>query len=186
MEPDEVTAHHRGALHALLSRLFLKELDAPLLRELTRPAIADVLEVLEPGFSAYVAAAVWDAERFEEEAAEYARLFLLPRGVSPYAAAWMQGDEGAIRADLEERITNLYEVLRVRPTDFGLGNVPSDHVGMLLALTAAAEATDASGDLTACCLALLAPWAPGFAARVADESHSPLYRAAGRLLGELL
>ncbi len=173
-----------GAIHALLSRIFLKEADAELMTELARPEIADVLEELEPGFAEYVRGP-WDDAKLEEEATEYARLFLLPRGVTPFATAWLEGDEGAIRADLEERIAVLYDALRVRPADFGLGNVPSDHVGMLLALTSVALQVDSSGGLAAKCDELTS-WVPHFAQRVAEESTSPLYRAAGRLTTSVL
>jgi len=175
-----------GAIYALLSRVFLKETDAALLHELARDEIAQIGESLAPGFRARIAPPHDDEARLEEEATEYARLFLLPGGVSPYAAGWMAGEEGAIRADLEERISNLYEVLRLRPADFGLGNVPSDHVGMLLALTAAAYGIEPSGDLANRCRALLKPWGATFGETLATTTESPLYRAAGRLLVILL
>jgi len=179
------TGQELGAVYALLSRVFLKEADAELMHELARPAIAEVLEALEPGFSAHIQPP-WDAARLEEAASEYARLFLLPGGVTPYAAGWMQGEEGAIRADLEEKIATLYDALRVRPADFGLGNVPSDHIGMLLALTSVALQVDASGGLAARSRALLDDWAPRFADRVHAASEDRLYRAAALLLREAL
>ena len=181
----EVTGHDLAAVYALLSRIFLKEADAELMDELARPEIADVLEALEPGFGAFVRAP-WDESRLEDEAAEYARLFLLPRGVPPYATAWRGGDEGAVRADLEEKIAVLHDVLRVRPADFGLGNVPSDHVGMLLALTSVALQVDTSGALAVKCADLTGDWVPRFAERVAAETTSPLYRAAARLTNSVL
>lgn len=182
---SEGTGKELGAVYALLSRIFLKEADAELVRELARPAIADVLETLEPGFAAYVAAP-WDDARLEQSAAEYARLFLVPGGVAPYAAAWMQGEEGAIRADLEEKINTLYDALQVRPADFGLGNVPSDHIGMLLALTSVALQVEASGGLAAQSRTLLDDWAPRFADAVIAQANDALYRGSARLLQRAL
>ena len=175
----------RSSLHGLLARLFLKEADPDLLRELARPEIAEVVEQLEPGFEAFVARD-FDEAALDELAAEYASLFLLPGGVSPYTAAWMEGEEGAVRAHLEEQITVIQQSLQIEAADFGLGKVPSDHIGMLLALAAVALEREPSGDLAERTLSLLAGWAPRFADEVAQRADSPLYRVAGRLLHETL
>ena len=177
----DATGQERGAVLGLLGRIFLKEVDAPFAADLAQPAIADVLESLEPGFKAHIEGS-WDTARLDEEAAEYARLFLLPKGVTPYAAGWIAGDEGAVRGELGERITTLHALLGVEPADFGFGNVPSDHIGMLLALAAVASERDASGDIAEPCVSLLEPWGTRFADRLATESRSPLYRAAAQLL----
>lgn len=173
----------------LLARIFLKEVDAELLGELARPEVAEVMEQLEPGFTAYVRGRDWDDAALQELAAEYARLFLLPEGVSPFAVKWMQGEEGAVRARLEDQISILYESLRVKPVDFGLGNVPADHIGMLLALTSVALETEPApkaGGLAARSQALIADWAPNFAAEMLEKTENPLYRAAAKLLPEAL
>ncbi len=139
---------------------------------------------LEPGFRSYIQAGTWDGAALAELAAEFARLFLLPGGVSPYGASWLQGDEGAVPAHLEGEIASLYDELAIRPHDFGLGNVPSDHIGMLLSLTAVALSVDVEGDLAARCDALLDPWAGSFGANVLAATDAPLYRAAAALLLE--
>ena len=181
---DQETGAARGAICGLLARIFLKEVDADFVASLARPEIADVFEALEPGFRPHLEGA-WDESRNDEEAAEYARLFLLPGGVTPFAAGWTDGDEGAVRADLGQRIGAVHALLAVEPADFGYGNVPADHVGMLLALVALAWERDASGGIAERAEALLAPWAPRFARRLQRESESPLYRGAGRLLETL-
>ena len=174
-----------AAVDQLLANLFLTEVDAELLRELAQPDIADMLDLLEPGLASYVRDTDWTEAALEELAAEYARLFLMPDGVSPYAASWMQGEEGAIRARLSDEISTLYEVLRLQPTDFGRGNVPADHIGMILALTAAALQTEVApkGEgLAGRAAGLIRPWAPQFSERLLEETGNPLYRGAGRLL----
>ena len=169
----------------LLARVFLKEADPDLLRALTRAEITEVLELLEPGFTTYVRNAGSERE-LDELAAEFAGLFLLPRGIPPYAASWMEGDEGTVRARLEDQISLLYQSLQMEPADIGLGNVPADHIGMLLALTSVALEREASGGLAGRSTALFEAWAPAFAAGVIREAKSPLYRAAARLLIEVL
>lgn len=171
----------RGAVCGLLARIFLKEVDAAFAAQLARPEIAEAFEALEPGFAAH-AARPWDEAAIDEEAAEYARLFLLPGGVTPYAAGWMDGDEGHVRADLANRIGSVHALLEVEPADFGFGNVPADHIGMLLALVSLAWEREPSGGLAARAEALLSDWARRFASALHRESDSPLYRAAAGLL----
>ena len=168
-------------VHALLARMLLKEADAGLLRDLARPEIADAMETLEPGFTAYVARDRTEAE-LDDLAAEYARLFLMPGGVSPFAAAWIQGDEGTVRSGLESEIADLHRLLEIAPADFGLGNVPADHIGMLLSLTVVALEKDPSGDLAARSRSLYQAWAPGFVDALLAKTGDPLYRAAAKLL----
>jgi len=178
-----------SAVYLLLANLFLREADATLLAELAKPDIADVLDLLEPGVAAYIRDTDWTPEAMNDLAAEYSRLFLMPEGVSPYAAQWMQGEEGAIRARLSDQITTLYEALRVEPADFGVGNVPSDQVGMLLALTSVALQTESAPKgkgLAGRAMDLMRDWAPRFADDVRENSESPLYRAAAGLLVHIL
>ena len=177
-----------SALHLLLANLFLREADADLLAQLAKPDIADVLELLEPGSRAWLQDTTWDEPALDELASEYARLFLLPGGVSPYAVAWMDGEEGNIRARLGDEIGSVMEALRVRPAEMGLGNVPSDHIGMLLALTAVALQTEeapAGGGLVGRIHDLMRAWAPAFADGLHEKADTPLYRAAARLLQQL-
>ena len=177
-----------SALHLLLANLFLREADAELLGQLAQPDIADVLELLEPGSRAWLQDTTWDAAALDELASEFTSLFLLPGGVSPYAVAWMDGEEGNIRARLGDEIGSLMESLRVRPAEMGLGNVPSDHIGMLLALAAVALQTEqdpAGGGLAGRVHDLMRPWTPAFAETLHEKADSPLYRSAARLLQQL-
>ncbi len=186
VRPDLPSGETLAPIEALLARVFLKEVDADLVAALAQPALADALEALAPGFRAFVCDRTWDVAAFDDEAAEYARLFLIPGGASPYAASGAAGAGGTVRAALQQEIAVLYETLRIAPRAFGLGNVPSDHIGMLLSLVSVARQQDRSGGLAAKAMALLTPWAPRFAASVADSTRSPLYCASARLLAQTL
>ena len=59
--------------------------------------------------------------------------------MSPYALGWIEGEAGALRAQLQTRIGGLLDDLGLRPADHGLGNLPLDDVGVLLALEAGSK-----------------------------------------------
>ena len=176
----------RSAVLSLLSRLFLREVDEALLRQLTREDIAATLEALAPGAAAEVTRALRDEGAREELDVEYCRLFLLPKGVSPFAAAWGWSDTQEQRAVLQDRIGGLFDRLRLRPQDSGLGHLPADHVGILLALASVALTGDEQGALADEALAILRAGRDRFAAAVAERTTSPLYRASALLLEEVL
>ena len=183
---DNLPASGRAAILSLLSRVLVKEVDEALLVELGRDDVAAVLESLAPGVTAEVARAVKDEAAREALDVEYCRLFVLPHGVAPYAVAWAGGEEGATRADLQSRIGGLMDDLALRPAAHGLGNLPLDHVGVLLALAAVADARGEEDELRAAAFDLLRPWGLRFAAALDTASRSALYRAAARLLAAVL
>ena len=176
----------RAAILSLLSRLLVREVDEPLLAHLCRPEIAEVLEALEPGVGAEIARAERDPGVREELDVEYCRLFLLPGGVSPFALAWAGVEAGAARATLQAEIGERLDLLGLRPGDHGLGNLPLDHVGVLLALAAVAEVRDPDGTAAADTRELLRPWGRRFAEALEGAAASGLYRAVARLLDAVL
>lgn len=178
----------RAGILSLLSRLLLEEVDVRLLEELSREEVRGGLEALEPGVGGEIAAAREDAAAREALDVEYCRLFVLPGGVPPYAAAWAAADDdpSAARFAHGERLGTLLDVLGLRLQDFGRGRVPADHAGIALALAAVAHAKDAEGDVAASALDLLRPWGARFAAALAARSEARLYAAAGRLLEQVL
>lgn len=179
-------AAERAAILSLLSRVIVREADAALLAHLSRPEIADVLERLEPGVGAEIERALAEPTAREDLDVEYCRLFLLPGGVPPFAVAWTGGEAGTVRARLQAEVGAVLEALALRPGDHGLGNLPLDHVGVLLALAAVAEAREPDGPLAAEALGLLRPWGGRFAAALAETSEAGLYRATARLLDTVL
>lgn len=176
----------RAAILSLLSRVLLTEVDDDLLDDLAREDVGEVLEVLEPGVGREIEAARKDAQAREALDVEYCRLFVLPGGVPPHAAAWAGDDPSAARVGYGERLGSLLDVLELRLQDFGQGRAPGDHVGIALALAAVAHTRDAEGDVAVAVLDLLRPWGPKFAEALAGRSEARLYAAAGRLLGEVL
>ena len=183
---DVLPAPGRAAVLSLLSRILLKEVDGPLLAQLGRDDVAGALDALDPGASAEIAAAARDEGAREALDVEYCRLFLLPGGVSPYALAWIGGEVGAARAGLQTRIGGLLDDLGLRPGDHGLGNLPLDHVGVLLALAAVAEERDPRGAQASRAAALLRPWGRRFAAALEAAAEAALYRASARVLAAVL
>ncbi len=176
----------RAAILSLLSRLFLREVDDALLGELAREDIAETLDTLAPGARAEVTAALEDESAREALDVEYCRLFILPKGVSPFAASWASDGPTMERAALEDRIGTLFDALRMRPRDGELGRLPADHVGILLALASVAETRDEQGALAEESLAILRAGQAPFASAVAEKTTSHLYRASALLLTEVL
>lgn len=177
-----------AAVHSLLARILLTEMDRSAIDSLCRDEVVDTLEQLRPGCARYLRDTAWDEASLDALAADYCTLFLLPKGVAPFAASWLDGDPAIARAELTERINEVLDALQVRPADFGMGNMPADHIGVLLALHALAL-QQGGRQLAARSQALLTPWAEDFAARLTDHAariEAPLYEAAGRLLTETL
>ncbi len=182
----DLPAAGRAAILSLLSRILVREVDGPLLAHLAREEIGGVLEVLDPTVTAEISEAARDETAREALDVEYCRLFLLPGGVSPYALGWVEGDAGASRAQLQTRIGGLLDDLGLRPAEHGLGNLPLDHVGVLLALAAVATERDPGGAAFVEALGLLCPWGERFAAALGARSNAALYRATARLLVAVL
>ena len=164
----------------------MKEVDESLLEELAREEISTVLETLDPAVTAEIAEALRDEASREALDVEYCRLFVLSGGVSPYALGWVGGEAGAARAELQTRIGGLLDDLGLRPAETGLGNLPLDHVGVVLALAAVALERDPDGDVSVEAFGLLKPWGARFAAALDAESNAALYRATARLLSAVL
>lgn len=183
---EDLPATGRAAILSLLSRILVREVDGSLLAQLEREEIRGVLETLDPAVTAEIAEAARDESAREALDVEYCRLFLLPGGVSPYALGWVGGEEGASRAELQARIGGLLDDLGLRPADHGLGNLPLDHVGVLLALAALTTERDPDGAASVEAFDLLCPWGLRFAAALEATSDAALYRATARLLADVL
>ena len=169
---------------SLLARLVLKEVDAELLEVLRAPDLVEALDQAVPGTRAFLARE-FGPEEFDDCAADFATLFLLPGGATPYAASYFEGDAGAARAQLANRVAEALDVLQIEPRDFGLGNVPMDHAGMLLALWAVAIDRATGTTLPERVQALLEPWLGTFAQAIVKTAKTPIYQATGEVLATL-
>lgn len=179
-----LTTAERAPIERCVARLVLRELDPAAAAQLGAPPLADLLAKLDPEVPASLNP--WTADREEAAREEFARLFLLPGGVSPCASAWLPGEREALGARLATLITRALEALgRRRAQD---DRLPLDHLALLLELVADAsaahdEATRAVGDIVR--REALGPWVARFGAALRAQAKLPIYRAAGTLL-ELL
>ncbi len=170
----------RAPIDFLLARLLLEELDAPLVDGLRRREVMTVLKTAEPGIDTYLEG--WEIDdRATASREEFARLFLLPGGVTPRASAWESGQGCAsdlvnhAMLDLGRRVT----------TESRVGNVPIDHLGFVLDLAAsAATSADSEDRKTGDRLYThaLGDWVVRFADALQSKAQTPVYRCVGRLV----
>ena len=174
----------KASLATLVAHLLLHEVDGPTLEVLRQEGVLEVLEKLEPGCRDYLAGREWGPADFDSAAAEYCRLFILPRGVPPYASAWLGGDPLVAGPRVAARAA---EVRRALGLEGAGGNPPDDHLGVLLTFLARAWQAGPAGEPVARVLTgeLLLPWTPAFSEALEREADGPLYRALGSLLGQL-
>lgn len=181
---------HRAPIYAWLARPLIGEVDAELWRELQREPFRTLLLRLEPSLEEGFGHALSEASR-NAHAEEFARLFLLPNGVSPFASSWLDGsglpERG--RDELTALVESGYAGFGRSPDDAGAwGRVPRDHVAMILDLVALAEFSSDRDDAEIAAHLdnqLVGDWIDRFARALAENARLPLYRALGRLLAEL-
>jgi TorA maturation chaperone TorD len=160
----------------LLSRVLLREPDAELEELLCASGLMSRLD--EEG--------ALDLEAYAEE---YTRLFLLPEGAPPFASAWLEGERERLGAQFVSFVNETLAALG-RETDHAApwGNLPRDHLGLLLDLSANAFASDDAEDHALgehFCQEAIQPWVGSFARALRDQSRLPLYRLAAELLLQL-
>ncbi len=165
-------------LYAFLSRLFALEIDRAWVSEIPAEAAA-LLDRLEPGTAAWLAD--FDDEVQESCAEEYARLFILPKGISLRAAAWLPGELATVGAEVSRWTQHYLDVLHLEVMAGPYGRLPLDHISLLLHLAGTAD--EAVGEELI--ERQIAPLVGRFGQRLAEHAQSPLYRAAGTLLQTL-
>ena len=176
----------RAPIDLLISRILLVELDLELVKVLKSPAVTNVLEAVEPGVSAELQEP-WDAVRDDFAREEYARLFLLPKGVPPFASAWIEGEREQLGSQLTTFVSRLMTVLD-RAVEPQHGNLPLDHLGLLLELagTAALDGRPSHQQAAAHLRAeALGPWVGAFGRTLQRQARLAVYRAVGGLLAQL-
>ncbi len=169
----------RAALYRLLAQLFLYEADERLKQAIGALNLAPLLDALAPGSQDWVQKPLDEPER-ERLACLYAELFLLGRGsLSLQASAWLNEEP--------ERLAGLEKMIRAAEPEgvTALGNLPPDHLGVVLCYLACAYASEAAPTRALAAeldQELLGPWAGRFAAALSARTDEPLYRAAAALL----
>jgi TorA maturation chaperone TorD len=165
----------KGALSALLARLFAGEPDLALYRQL-RAVEHPALTWVEPALLALP-----EARAVEALAVEYCRLFIGPQpACPPYASA--QGGEVLLGGRPRTRLDAFLVRHGVPAPDPGWRIASPDHIAVELAVLARLYAGDAPAAVVQELLTQhLWPWAPAWLAHVASASRYQLYRTAAQL-----
>jgi len=176
-----------AGLIEVVARLLIVELDAIALQALAGEEISALLEELEPGVSSTLVATTNDSALQEELDAEFCRLFLIGEATSPMASAWLDGEQLANAARLSTQVQHWQASLEVEMEQGPWGNVPPDHISILLGLFSLALVREESGKLAEeIYTTALASMVPDFVKAICAESTNPVYRAGVRLLPQLL
>jgi TorA maturation chaperone TorD len=179
----------RATLLEMVARLLLKELDEDARVALSHPDLARVFEELSPGFMAYVGRGPWTQAQQDMADADFCHLFLLNKGTAPYASAWVGDDPAVAGAAVTELSERWCERLSLKIEAGPWGNIPRDHVAVLIGLIAHASLTPGphSEGLIADILQRgLGRWIFQFINAVESATNNPVYRGAVLLLADLL
>lgn len=187
----------RAPIYAWLSRLLVREIQAEDWDEIRSVPIRSILGRLDPLLHDDLATAL-SPERKEALAEEFARLFLMPGGASPFASSWLapgasQEERSSTHNRSRDEITLLVgrsfvalgrEPIQREPW----GRLARDHVAVILDLVARAQASNETADRELAAhldRELLGAWLTSFGRALDERARVPLYRALGRLLTSL-
>jgi len=184
----------RAPLYDFAAQLLVSEVDASTWAAITAEPLRTLLDKAHPGFAAW-AEAEWSDERREGLAEEFARLFLLPGLVPPFASRWLVatiGDETMrekTRGEIASIVALACEGLGLGAERRGPGgNLPADHAALIFAIAAeAAKQPDAEDDpvLARFDETLLGPGWATMGDALVEHARVPLYAALGVLLRDL-
>jgi TorA maturation chaperone TorD len=174
-EKPALEAQMRGALCALLARLFACEPDPALYRQL-RAVEHQGLTWFEPSLLALP-----EARAVEALAVEYCRLFIGPQpACPPYAST--QGGEVLLGGRTRTRLEAFLARYGLSVPDLAWRTASPDHIAVELAVLARLYAVDAPAAVVQELLTQhLWPWAPTWFAHVESASRYALYQTAARL-----
>lgn len=185
-----LTPRERAPIDRLLAALIVREVDRATWIGLRADPVVAFFEIGDASFREWIQAEPTD-ERLEALAEEFARLFLLPGGVPPYATAWLDGDRDRRSEELSGCVQRAFDRLGHAPIEAEpWGRLPFDHLALVLELVATAsesERTVESGASMGAALRrqLLEPWVDRFATALQARADSPLYRMVGAMLTAL-
>ena len=184
----------RAPIYDFAARLLASEIDATTWEALGREPLRSMLDKAHPGFATWVGVDFDEALR-EALSEEFARLFLVPGVVPPFATRWLVatiGDEETretTRGEIASLIALACEGLGLDPRDAGPGGrLPPDHAALIFAIAAeAARQPGAENDelLARFDEALLGPGWSAMGDALVEHAQAPIYSALGVLLGEL-
>jgi len=186
----ELSLAERGPIYGFAAQLIAAEVDAGTWDALGRAPLRTLLEKARPGFASWVGEP-FTAEREEALAEEYARLFVVPGVVPPFASRWLAEPTGRERArnDVANLVARTCEGLGLAPDASGPGGrLAPDHAALVFAVAAEAGSDPALADdplVTHFDAELLdTAWAR-FGDALERAAREPLYSALGVLLRDL-
>lgn len=177
-----------NALYSFIGRCLLLELDAASVEMLRAPEMSAALSKLDPQLDAYLDRE-WTADDFDDAAAEYCALFVLPRGVTQNASYWIPGDTAEVGHKLVAGVHQVLNNFELSVEELPMGNVPHDNVGLLLLLAAHLYEVDETSSSSSThgddfVANFVSPWGPAFSAALLGKTQNPVYRAVGHLLAQ--
>ncbi len=184
----QIEAAQNKALYGLVGRCLVTELDSDAVTALRSPAILSVLGKLDDKLDGYLVRD-WNEGDYEEAAAEFCALFVLPKGVTQIASSWIPGSTEDIGHKLVAGVRQILENFSLEVETLSMGNVPKDNVGLLSLLAAelyGIDEVDSSSHGDDFVQSYVAPWGNAFGQALQAKTKNPLYRAIGGLLVELV
>lgn len=177
----------RAPLYRFAARLLAQEIDETLWASLGREPLRGVLGAMDERLAEAFETPLTRARK-EQLDEEYARLFLLPGRVPPFAPHWL-----ADRADRKSALDSITTVVTQAIRALGIDgasplqrtNLPHDHAAWIFSLAAefgegATAANDGWGALFEA--AALGPGWGDFGRALSQEAKEPIYRVLGDLL----
>ena len=113
LDPVGIPGSARSALYALFAELLSREVDSDTLQVLR--SLREPIAAIDPGLGDWIDRA--DARDLEESRVEFARLFVLPGGVPPYASAWIPKDAPIDGSGVAMQTRRTMEALRFEQTN---------------------------------------------------------------------
>lgn len=175
----------RATLLELVARLLIEELDQESRDALRHPDIVSVLDKLEPGVEEYLGSGDWTEQQWDYCAADFCGLFLSNKKTAPFASAWMGEEASVVGAAHSELVDAWCGHLGISVGGGPWGNVPRDHIAVLVGLMAhALHVPGPEGEALAQDILQrgLNPWVHKFTQAVLGATENPLYRSIVRLL----
>jgi TorA maturation chaperone TorD len=170
----------RARLYRLFSRLLTEELEESHVEQLRHQA--GLFGEADPELGSWLEEAT--PETLVALRSEFARLFLLPKGVAPLASAWLIDEDEPLAAQLASLTHRCMAALELEQTE-RFGALALDHLGLIYAV--AGEALDSPTEERADLgehfeREALGPWVQSFARALESKSKAPLYRALARAI----
>lgn len=186
-------AERISAVYKLLSKIFIREVDARFLRQLRTECFCESLRSAGIDFGGEFLSRN-EEELLEDLAVEYARLFIVPGiSLSPYESVYA---EGMLCGESAQQVSNFYRKCGLKIEDETL---MTDHIGLELELMSylkqkEAEAMKNGNQDTSRWIELqkefvsehLGKWAPRFFAMAEEGTECPFYKEMARLGRELV